>query len=85
MIDRQVIKKKVALGIIVLFLASRKYAVTDQRGSYLRKINDCRIKKEECHSLVQDLRSEDSDGSNAVSVFRQGIIPNNRKFFDSVN
>ena len=33
MTDRRVIKKKVALGMIVLLLASRKYAVTDQRGS----------------------------------------------------
>ena len=85
MTDRQVIKKKVALGIIVLLLASRKYAVTNQRGFYARKDNKCRPKKGEFHSLVQDLRSEDPDGSNAVSVFRQGIIPNNRKFFDSVN
>ena len=82
MTDRRVIKKKVALGIIVLLLAFRKYAVTNQRGSYVRKINECRKKKGEFHFLVQDLRSEDRDGSDAVSVFRQGIIPNNRKFLD---
>ena len=85
MTDRRVIKKKVALGIIVLLLASRKYAVTNQRGSYVRKINECRTKKGEFHFLVQDLRSEDPDGSNAVFVFRQGIIINKRKFFDSGN
>ena len=61
MTDRQVIRKKVALGITVLLFASRKYAVTNQRGSYVRKINKCRTKKGEFHSLVQDLRSEDPE------------------------
>ena len=59
MTDRRVIKKKVALGIIVLLLASRKYAVTNQRGSCARKINKCRPENREFHSLVQNLRSED--------------------------
>ena len=59
MTDRPVIQKKVALRIIVLLLASRKYAVTNQRGFYVRKINKCRPKKGEFHSLVQNLRSED--------------------------
>ena len=64
MTDRQVIKEKVALGIIVLLLASCKYAVTNQRESYARKINKCKLKKlkkGEFYSLVQDLRSEDSE------------------------
>ena len=58
MTDRRVIKKKVALGIIVLLLASRKYAVTNQRGSCARKFSKCRPKKGEFHSLVQNLRPE---------------------------